>query len=382
MQEIFLMEVPFKYGIVVDNEQFVNRILEIEHLKRNFNSRINTILISPRRWGKSSLVKKAGEEACANDKIKVCHIDLYKIRSYKEFYELLVNEVIKTTNNKMDEFISTSKDWIQAMMPKFSFSPIPDNEISLSFDWDDIEQNQDQLLNLCEEIAKKKKIKLVIAIDEFQNITALPDHLSFQKKLRANWQNHKHVSYCLYGSKRHMLMDVFTNQSMPFYKFGDILFLQKINDLHWKDYIVNTFLATKKKISDEAAYLITHLMSNHSFYVQQLAQISWLHTNHKCDEKIVMEANEALLNQMGMVFQNTTDQLSSTQVNYLNAILNGEKNLSSKDKIAKYNLGSSANVQKIKKALENKEILDFLEPRVSFNDPLYEQWLKLKYFRI
>lgn len=376
------MQIPFKYGKIVDNEQFVNRLLEIEHLKNNFISQVNTILISPRRWGKSSLVLKAGKEAVKEQGIKICYIDLYKVRTYKEFYELLINELLKSTNNKVEDIISSSKEWLQALIPKFSYSPIPDNEISLSFNWNEIEQNQDQLLNMAEEIAKKKKIKLVIAIDEFQNITTLENHLAFQKRLRANWQTHKHVSYCLYGSKRHMLMDVFTNQSMPFYKFGDILFLNKINEEHWKNYIIKTFEQTNKKITIEAALLITQLTSNHSFYVQQLSQICWLHTNIDCDIDIVRLAHDSLMNQMSMVFQNLTDQLSKTQINYLLAILKSEKNLSSKSQITNYNLGSSANIQKIKQALENKEILDFLSSEVSFNDPLYASWLIKYYFKI
>jgi uncharacterized protein len=376
------MIIPFKYGKIVDNEHFTNRTSEIEHIKNNFISQINTIIISPRRWGKSSLVLKAGKEASKNKKIKMCYIDLYKVRTYQDFYELLINEVLKSTNNKMDEFLASSRDWLQAIMPRFSYSPIPDNEISISFNWNDIEHNQDQILNMAEEIAKKKNIQLIIAIDEFQNITSLDDHIAFQKRLRANWQTHNHVTYCLYGSKRHMLMDVFTNQSMPFYKFGDILFLKKISADHWKDYIQNTFKSSGKEISEDSALLICNLADHHSFYVQQLAQICWLYTDKNCDNEIVNKAHEALIDQMSMVFQNLVDQLSKTQINYLLAILKSEVNLSSKEKISKYNLGSSANIQKIKAALENKEILDFQNNTITFNDPLFSSWLKLVYFKI
>ena len=97
-------------------------------------------------------------------------------------------------------------------------------------DWKEVKKGQDEILDLAENICKNKKIKVVVCIDEFQNIAFFDEPLAFQKKLRAHWQHHKQTSYCLYGSKRHLLMDIFSSQSMPFYKFGDVIFLEKIKE--------------------------------------------------------------------------------------------------------------------------------------------------------
>jgi uncharacterized protein len=121
---------------------------------------------------------------------------------------------------------------IQAFMgrfiPRFSFSPDNQQEVSLALDWKEVKKHPDDILNMAEKIAAKNKWKFIICIDEFQNIATFDNHLAFQKKLRANWQKHQHAAYCLYGSKRHMLIDVFSNTSMPFYKFGDLMFLEKL----------------------------------------------------------------------------------------------------------------------------------------------------------
>lgn len=85
------------------------------------------------------------------------------------------------------------------------------NEISLEFDWNEIRKNPDEILDLAERIAIDKGIRIVVCVDEFQNIAEFNDPLYFQKKLRSHWQQHQYVSYCLYGSKRHMMLDVFTN---------------------------------------------------------------------------------------------------------------------------------------------------------------------------
>ena len=85
----------------------------------------------------------------------------------------------------------------------------------------------------CQKIAEEKGNQFIVCIDEFQNISEFKEHLSFQKKLRSNWQKHQNTAYCLYGSKRHLLMNVFTSSSMPFYKFDNILFLEKIKEKEW-----------------------------------------------------------------------------------------------------------------------------------------------------
>ena len=118
-------------------------------------------------------------------------------------------------------------------IPNLSFSPDPGTELKLSMDWEQVKKDPDDILDLAEKIAIKAKKKLVLCIDEFQNIAEFKDSLGFQRKLRSHWQLHQHVSYCIYGSKRHMLMEVFSSPSMPFYKFGDLIFLEKIKEEEW-----------------------------------------------------------------------------------------------------------------------------------------------------
>ena len=88
-------------------------------------------------------------------------------------------------------------------------------------------------------------------LDEFQNLSSFNDYLFFEKKLRACWQRHKSVTYCLYGSKRHMMTDIFNNPSKPFYRFGDIMLLQKIETKKWVSFICKSFAATDKQIDEK-----------------------------------------------------------------------------------------------------------------------------------
>ena len=94
---------------------------------------------------------------------------------------------------------------------------------------------------------------MVICLDEFQQIAEFPDSLTFQKKLRSVWQHQQAVNYCMFGSKRHLMEKIFNDKSMPFYKFGDMMFLQKIPASEWIPFICGKFEETGKHIREEQA---------------------------------------------------------------------------------------------------------------------------------
>ena len=103
-------------------------------------------------------------------------------------------------------------------------------------------------MDLPEKIGLEKKLHFVICIDEFQKIDEFKESLFLQQRLRSHWQNHERTTYCLYGSRRHVITNLFTSQSQPFYRFGDLIFLQKIDPEHWYKYIQKQFEATAKSI--------------------------------------------------------------------------------------------------------------------------------------
>ncbi len=374
------MKTPFVYGKIAGGDNFTDREKETDRLVGNFNSLVNTIIISPRRWGKSSLVAKSAEIAeVGNDRLRICRIDLFNVRNEEQFYELLAHSVLKATSSKWEEAVESAKKFFSRLIPKIVIAGDVHNEISLDFDWKELKNNPDEVLDLAEKIALERGLRIVICVDEFQNIAEFGDPLYFQKKLRSHWQHHQNVSYCLYGSKRHMMLDVFTNSSMPFYKFGDMLFLEKIGTESWVDFIAEKFRATGKSISKENVELICTLADNHPYYVQQLSQQVWLRTDKKCSDEIIRQAHEAIVAQLSLLFVTITESLSSNQV-LLRAIIAGERALSSAEVLSKYRLGSSANVTRSRKSLIEKDILDDKAGILSFQDPMYRHWLVESYF--
>lgn len=375
------METPFVFGKLAVNQNFTNRITEKQQLIWNFNSLVNTVIISPRRWGKSSLVQMAATQAeTGNKKLRFCFLDVFSVRTEEQFYQHLAIEVLKASASKMEILLENAGRFLGRFLPKISFSPDSQNGISLSLDWKEVKKQPDDILNMAEKLAIEKGWKIIICIDEFQNISTFENPLAFQKKLRSQWQKHQHVSYCLYGSKRHMLMDVFTNPSMPFYKFGNLLFLEKIKREDWISFIVDRFIETQKHISKECAALIADLAECHPYYVQQLAQQSWLRTADNCSVEIIQEALQGVVAQLSLLFQSKTDELTNYQINFLKALIDGVEKFSSKETLDEYKIGTSANVLRVKNTLENKEIIDILGNKISLLDPMYKTWLKTWYF--
>jgi hypothetical protein len=178
-----------------------------------------------------------------------------------------------------------------------------------------------------------------------------------------------------------MLLDIFSNAAMPFYKFGDIMFLQKISNQKWGEFIRKRFDDTNKKIEIELAEYLAKLVDNHSYYVQQLAQQTWLRTKTSCSKELIDESLQSIKNQLSLLFVGQIETLPSTQINFLKAVLDGETAFSSQINLKKYRLGTSANLKKIKTTLISREIIDITPQTVDILDPIFKLWLKEDFFK-
>jgi len=374
-------KMPFIFGKSSDLINFTDREEETLRLEANFKSLINTTIISPRRWGKTSLVENVVEKVrTENKKIKVCMLDIFSVRSEAEFYEHFARGVLKGTSSRWEEMADHAKKFLSHLLPKITFSPDAQAEISFGVGWEVLQQNPDEILNLPETIAKEKKISVIVCIDEFQAIGDFPESLAFQRKLRSHWQHHHNVGYCLYGSKRTMLLDIFSNAAMPFYKFGDIMFLQKISNQKWGAFIKKRFEDTGKKITLDQAEYLASLVDNHSYYVQQLAQQAWLRTKTSCTTTIIDSSLQGIKNQLSLLFIGQIETMTGSQISFLKAVFDGETAFTSQENLKKYRLGSSANVQKIKNTLIAREIIDISTQKVTLLDPVFKRWLKEDFF--
>lgn len=370
------MDKPFVFGVAAAGGNFTDRQDESKRLLANFLSGVNTVLISPRRWGKTSLVRKVGKMA-EEQGVKVVFLDVFSHRTEAEFYNGFATAVIKQTSSKWEEWVENTKSFLSRVRPTISMGTDPNVDFSVGLELDEKREAVDEILSLPEKIALKKGVRVVVCIDEFQQVMDFEEPVTFQKRLRSVWQHQTAVSYCLFGSKKHLMSLLFEKRNLPFYKFGDVLYLPKISTDSWVDYIVGRFSSSGKEIDESYARLICEIVDNHSSYVQQLSWLIWLRSENRVDNESFCLGLDDLLNQNSMLFQRDVEYLTGYQLNFLRAVCDGlSSEFTKKDVIAKYNFGTSPNVTRIKKALADKEIVDVSSQKVTLVDPVFGLWFK------
>lgn len=375
-------EAPFVFGVRVEGDTFTDRKEETNRLKMNFLYGVNTILISPRRMGKTSLVEKVCS-LVESDTLKIAKIDAFGCRSENDFINAFATAVVRATSSKWEEWMENAKTFLSRFIPKISIGQDPLTDFSIALEYNRANTVTEDILQLPETIAKQKGIKIVICIDEFQQIADFPDSITFQKKLRSVWQLQSNVSYCLYGSKKHMMEKMFQSQSHPFYRFGDLFYLDKISETDWVEYICDRFRVTGKEISRELASEICTVTDRYSSYVQQLAWLVWLRTDKHATKEDVEFGIDRMLDACEPLFIQQTESLSAYQMNFLRALANGVHTGFTRSEILDtYQLGTAANISRLKKALTEKDLIMMTAPKkLEISDPILALWLRRRVWK-
>lgn len=377
------MEIPFNYGRIVTGENYTDRVDDVLHLNNNFKALTNTTIISPRRWGKSSMVNKAIETLKeTSDEYIFVFLDVFNLKTQEAFLEGYAKSVARAFDNhsELRQFISEvlpSNIRTEILLGNKNIFPV---ELRISLEHGNSKEYCPNILDMPQELAERKGKKVIVCIDEFQVITEYDDSLAFQRMLRAAWQRHSKVAYCLFGSKFNTMTDLVGKPRMPLYKFGDMFYLKKISTENWADFITERFRSTGKSISQDTAGYLANLVENHSYYVQQLAQLTWFRTDDICTKETVDKAFSGLVDQLSMIFIQTVESLTSTQSEFLRALCNGVTRFSSTELVNNYRVGTAANVKNIRKTLEKKEITTSFPNQTEIQDPLFKYWLKNHYF--
>ena len=373
------MKKAFVYGIAVEGENFTDRVEETRRLKLDFENGQNVILISPRRMGKTSLVRKVMSQVDTS-KVAVVSLEIYDCRTEYDFYNKLVSATLRQTSGKGELMLRNIKEFLTRLTPKISFGVDSNSEMSVSLGITPKDYSPEEILQLPEKMAHKIGKHIVICIDEFQQIGSFPDSLEVQKRIRGVWQLQQNVSYCLFGSKKHMLANLFQDNRMPFYQFGDIRFLQPIATSDWIPFIRQKFERNGQTISEGQIAKICDAVDNQSSYVQQLAWNVMLNSNAVIEDADVEAAIDELIDQNTVLFMQQTEGLSSYQMNFLKALAAGETcDFTSECVLKKYNLGSKSNISRIQEALIRRELIEKSGGRVLIADPVFRLWLLREY---
>lgn len=368
----------FLYGVSVDGDNFTDRTKETQRLKMNFENGLNVILISPRRMGKTSLVKHVAQ-LVDKEIVQPVYVDIYDCRSEYDFYNKFAEAIMTQTASKVEIMMDNIRRFLARLSPKISMSPDSLTDYSISLGITPKEYSPEEVLALPEQMAKQIGKHIVVCIDEFQQVAEWPDSLQAQKRMRGVWQHHQQASYCLFGSRQHMMNQLFQSRRMPFYQFGEPNYLQAISTEDWIPFIQSKFEKKGLYIDERFVRQICDTVGNQSSYVQQLSWNVMLNTEQEVSEQTVGQGINDLLMQCTPLFMEQTGNLTTYQMNLLRAIVDGQHTQwTSQEVLTKYNLGTKSNVTKMQKVMIERDFIVSTEQGLFLSDPVMGLWFKRK----
>lgn len=252
---------PFKFGTIVQNEFFTDRIEELERVKQLLDSENHLVIISPRRYGKSSLVSKAlhqiGRPAITIDFMKVLSVEDLAAQILKGVFRIYKMEKIK---HLMSHF---------RISPSVSYNPMTDGwDVSFTPLMEKASVALEDAIELLSKVSTTEQ-KLIVVFDEFQEIAEIDAVLP--KHLRAIIQRQEGVNYIFMGSQESMMDEIFEKKKSPFYHFGQRMNLKKIPYEDFYIYIVSRMPDVAGIDNADIADQILRFTGAHPYYSQQLA---------------------------------------------------------------------------------------------------------------
>ena len=258
------MENPFKFGTIVEAEYFTDRTEEVAYIRRFVESANHLILISPRRFGKSSVVAKAlnqsGRKSMTVNLQQVTSVADLSAKLLREFFKIHPLERIRHLISHFRIIPTLTANPITGLMD-VSFQPGVDASILL-----------EDVMALIEN-AHSQKDRIIVVLDEFQEILDLAPRLD--KQLRAIMQKQEHINHILLGSKESMMTDIFEKKKSPFYHFGQMMRLGKLPREDFHRYLSDRLRTQYSERCDEMANRILDYTGCHPYYSQQLAANVW-----------------------------------------------------------------------------------------------------------
>lgn len=345
---------PFKFGTVVENSFFTDRQNELQHIKSVLNSENHLILISPRRFGKTSLVVKALRESNR----KHIMLNLQSVVSTEDFAARLLKEIFKIYKfEKVKHFIKNFR-----IVPTISLNPMTDGvDVSIMPMVDNRVLIEDVFV-LLQAIASEED-RLIVVLDEFQEIKSIDKNLD--RLLRSIMQLHKNINYLFLGSQESMMREIFEKKKSPFFHFGQLLHLDKIPYDDFKLYLLERLSFVDN--ADEICNEILAFTKCHPYYTQQLASQVWEIGRKGEMDNIVNEAIARLLEFHDLNFERIWLNFNNTDKRILMWLANNNK------PYALMGIAQSTISSSLKRMLKDGYVIKTAEYEVE--DPFFRNWI-------
>ena len=286
---------PFTFGDLALDEAFTDREDEVAELTADMRNGQNVLIYAPRRYGKSSLVLKAAQEALGQ-KTLVAYVDLMKTPTKERFAAALAKTIYADIASPVGLAFEKATELFRDLRIRPTMEVDPsDGTLRFSFQAgrrkSDIDETIERLLEKLGDLAAERKRRVVMVFDEFQEIVSLDKQ--FPNLMRAVFQAQPEVSHVYLGSKRHILERIFNDKNEPFWRSAKQLEIGMIPSAKFGAFIRARFKASGKTITDEALDRLLRATGAHPYGTQELAHFTW-ELAPPAGEATVDEVNEAI----------------------------------------------------------------------------------------
>jgi hypothetical protein len=378
---------PFVYGEVVPAAAFVDRVAELDRLVGDLAAGQKVFLISPRRYGKSSLIRQA-LTAMARRRALTVEVTVSSFSSYVAFLEGYARALV-AAETKWEQARTWLRDAIRSARTEVRYAPdqSPLGALAVSFPGvrsdRDVSRLAQDVFALPARLAETRKRKVVVALDEFQAIGGFNGG-SVEHALRAAVQHQRDVGYVFAGSEP-SLMERMLGPKRPFYKAGPVMRLEKIPPDEFAASIDARFARSGMKPEDGLGASIVELGGNLPYDVQRLAHETWDEVRARGRRRATLDdlhqALKRLLTEQQMMFEATWQRLTLAQRAVLRAVvIEDGSGLLSADVRARHRLGGPSTVQAALAALVRDDLIAREAERYTVVDSLLREWVARQTF--
>ena len=367
---------PFVVTGKIEPKYFCDRVVESSRLVKSITNGNNLVLISPRRMGKTGLIRFCYDKEEIRDNYYCFFIDILHTTGLREFIHLLGKEIYETLQPRSKKMAKLFLQTLKSINGKFGFdisTGLPDFSIALG----DIEQPTYVLEEIFKYLESADK-PCIVAIDEFQQIAKYPEK-NVEALLRSHIQKSGNCHFIYAGSERHMMQQMFLSSKHPFYRSADMLELKEIAREVYIPFVVKNFKEFGKSITEEIVGAVYDFFRGHTFYIQKTFNESFADTQEggSCTMEIVRTAITALIDSYDTIFREILSNIPEKQKELLYAIaLDGEASaITSAAFVRKHSLSSASSVQSAVKKLLEKDLITENGKIYAVSDKFFGIWI-------
>ncbi len=368
---------PFVYGEIVKRPQFVDREQELRRLTRDLRDAQKVFLLSPRRFGKSSLVGMVFEQL-EKQGIRTVTIPVSSYSSYTQFLEKFAEKVIRA-GGPWQKVKDWAERFVDQVKPQAGLD-LQTGEITLSFGRrDDPEPLAPEVFALPGRMTEKGNFQMVICLDEFQQITQF-DGVSVESALRSAIQQQPKVGYVFAGSQPSLIKQMLA-PDRPFHKSGPSYFLEKINPTDWEHFIRARFRERGRTVRGGTLERLFSASDLIPYDVQRIAHELWDHAELAGRKTLDRSDVDTVVRQLAVsqsdYYERAWEQLAQRQRAVLQALAARGKSALYSDRIRnEYRLGPASSVRTALVSLGEQDIIGRYKGSYFFVDPIFAVWIR------